>query len=189
MIKTFHHNKFSSVPELLEIKKEKKSRISVVLPALNEAATIGQIITAIRSELIDKYDFVDELIVVDGQSEDETSRIASECGASVYNVEEIGPQVLSYGKGTALWKSQFVLDKPSSCSDIVIFIDSDIIGFNHWLVTGLAGPLLLDDNLVFTKAFYNRPLILDSQLHEKQGGRVTEILVRPLICALIPELA
>ena len=189
MVKTFHHSRFGSVQNLLEVKQRKKSRISVVIPALNEAATIGRIISCIHSELIEKFSFIDELIVIDSKSEDDTFSIASECGAKVYRIDEIEPHVSIHGKGAALWKSQFILEKSSSPDDIVIFVDSDIINFTDRFITGLAGPLLHDDDLGFVKAFYNRPLILDSQLYENQGGRVTEILVRPLVCALVPELA
>lgn len=189
MIKSFHHSEFNSVQYLLEIKKKKKCSISVIIPALNEAATIGQIIACIRKELMEKCEFVDELIVIDGKSADETFQIASDSGARVYSIDEIKPQVSLYGKGVALWKSQFVLKNTCSSEDIVIFLDSDIINFNCGLIKGLAAPLLCNSDLGFVKAFYNRPLILDSQLYENQGGRVTEILVRPLICAMVPDLA
>ena len=184
MIRTLHYQDFSSMMVLENAKAEKGLRISVVIPALNEAATIGGIVSYIQKQFVERHAFVDEIIVMDGESEDETTRIAADAGATVYSLDQIGPSVPQRGKGVALWKSQFV-----SSGDIVLFIDSDILDFDERFIYGLAGPLLQDDALYLVKAFYRRPLILGDGRFENQGGRVTEIMVRPILCALIPELA
>jgi glucosyl-3-phosphoglycerate synthase len=180
----YHHNEFDSTDALIRLKREKNVTISVVLPALNEEKTIGAIISYIQSHVTGDHPLVDEIVVMDGNSEDETVAIASREGASVYQISEIVPDVQVKGKGVALWKSQFV-----TRGDILIFIDTDIFDFDKRFVNGLIGPLLQDDSLVFSKAFYKRPLYLGSGRYENYGGRVTEILVRPFLSAVIPELA
>jgi glucosyl-3-phosphoglycerate synthase len=180
----FHHHEFDSTDALVRLKREKNIRISVVLPTLNEAQTIGSIVSYMRSHFTGAHPLIDEIIVVDGNSEDETVSIASQEGASVYLISEIVPDVRVTGKGVALWKSQFV-----TSSDILVFIDTDIFDFDKRFVNGLLGPLLHDESLMFSKAFYKRPLYLGSGRYENYGGRVTEILVRPFLSALIPDLA
>mgnify|MGYP001766693905 CR=1 FL=1 len=180
----YHHHEFDSTDALVRLKKEKNIKISVVLPALNEEKTIGGIVSYIRSHFTGDHPLVDEIVVIDGNSEDETVSIASREGASVYLISEIVPDVQVRGKGVALWKSQFV-----TSGDILIFIDTDIFDFDKRFVNGLIGPLLQDDSLMFSKAFYKRPLYLGSGRYENYGGRVTEILVRPFMSAVIPELA
>ncbi len=180
----YHHHEFDSTDALVRLKKEKNIKISVVLPALNEEKTIGGIVAYIRSHFSGDQALVDEIVVIDGNSDDETVSIASREGASVYLISEIVPDVQVRGKGTALWKSQFV-----TSGDILIFIDTDIFDFDKRFVNGLIGPLLQDDSLMFSKAFYKRPLYLGSGRYENYGGRVTEILVRPFLSAVIPELA
>ena len=180
MVQTFHSRKFASIEDLTVQKALKSNVISVVIPALNEAATIGPIISRIRSVLMEKSGFVDEIVVMDGISEDETAKVALEAGAEVYNIADVEPSVLHRGKGVAMWKSQFV-----TRGDIIIFIDSDILDFDERFICGLAGPLLYHDELYFAKAFYKRPLLLGTGIYENQGGRVTEIMVRPLLSSLV----
>jgi len=180
----FHHREFESTDALIRKKTENGNTISVVLPTLNEAATIGTIVSYIRTHLTNIHCLVDEIIVIDGNSEDETVEIAAREGASVYHIDEIVPDIKIAGKGTALWKSQFVTH-----GDILVFIDTDIFDFDKRFINGLVGPLLFDNTIQFTKAFYKRPLFLGTGRYDNYGGRVTEILVRPFLSAMLPELS
>lgn len=184
MIQTFHSNVFLSKQQLLDAKLQRGIRISVVIPALNEAATIGTIVSFIRKAFVEEYPIVDEIVVMDGVSQDGTAIEAYRAGALVHNVDTAIPRVNCKGKGVALWKSQFL-----TSGDILIFIDSDILDFDERFICGLLGPLLFHSEFDFVKSFYKRPLLLGSGVYENHGGRVTEILVRPLLSALIPELA
>lgn len=184
MIQTFHSSNFLSKEQLYAIKKQKETSISVVIPALNEAATIGTIVSRIFQGLNESYPIIDEVVVMDGFSEDGTVVEACKAGAKVYNVDSVIPQVRAKGKGVALWKSQFV-----TSGDIIVFIDSDILDFDERFICGLIGPLLLHDGYDFVKAFYKRPLLLGSGVYENHGGRVTEIMVRPLLSSLLPDLS
>lgn len=184
MIKTFHSSAFLSKSQLLQAKKQKGISISVVIPALNEAKTIGTIVSMIHQKMVEEIAIVDEIVVMDGFSNDSTVKEACKAGASVYTPDSAGPKVNCSGKGVGLWKSQFI-----TSGDILIFIDSDIIDFDERFICGLLGPLLIYEEYDFVKAFYKRPLLLGSGVHENHGGRVTEILVRPLLSAFIPELA
>ncbi len=184
MIKTFHSSAFLSKLQLLKAKKQKGISISVVIPALNEAKTIGTIVSMIHQKMMEEIAIVDEIVVMDGFSNDSTVKEACKAGASVYTPDSAGPKVNCSGKGVALWKSQFI-----TSGDILIFIDSDIIDFDERFICGLLGPLLMYQEYDFVKAFYKRPLLLGSGVYENHGGRVTEILVRPLLSAFIPELA
>ncbi len=184
MIKTFHSSVFLSKQQLLQAKKQRGISISVVIPALNEAKTIGSIVSGIHQKMVEEVAIVDEIVVMDGFSNDSTVSEACRAGASVHNLDSAGPKVNCAGKGAALWKSQFI-----TTGDILIFIDSDILDFNERFICGLLGPLLLYDEFEFVKSFYKRPLLLGSGVYENQGGRVTEILVRPLLSAFVPQLA
>jgi glucosyl-3-phosphoglycerate synthase len=159
-------------------------RVSVVLPALNEAETIGAICQAVRRELMGSRPLVDELLVVDCASTDGTPRIAAENGARVFDVAELMPAVaVEPGKGEALWRSLSV-----ATGDIVVWIDSDIRNFTTRFVIGLVAPLVTDPTVSFVKGFYRRPIVRDGALLAGEGGRVTELLARPLLAWLFPEL-
>jgi glucosyl-3-phosphoglycerate synthase len=118
---------------------------------------------------------------VDSGSADRTEEVASSAGATVYSAGEVLPHLPSRsGKGEALWKSLAVIR-----ADIVVWLDSDVTNFDPAFVTKLIAPLLLDDNLVYTKGFYDRPI---DEHGSTTGGRVTELVVRPLLHLLYPEL-
>ncbi len=160
-------------------------RISVIIPALNEAATIGKIIRMIRLELILKHPLIDELIVLDGGSSDGTRTIARRAGAVVYRDSEVAPALGNFsGKGNALYKSYF-----ASTGDIIAFIDGDIKNFTPHFITGIIGPLLINEDISFVKAFYKRPLMVSGKFKAGEGGRVTEILARPVLNTFFPALA
>ena len=172
---------FTPDPQLIgELKRERGLRVSVCLPALNEQTTIGDICTSIRSELIERIGLVDELVVVDSGSEDDTVAVARAAGADVHCGADVLPErghVL--GKGEALWKSLAV-----SNGDLICWCDSDIRNFDPSFLIGLLTPLLIDDDIKMTKGFYRRPLDGDPT----GGGRVTELVVRPLLHLLYPQL-
>lgn len=155
------------------------TRVSVCLPARNEASTLGPIVSAIRHDLVDQVALVDELIVVDDHSSDGTAEVAAAAGATVVDAAGVlAGHGVGHGKGEALWKSLYV-----STGDVIIWCDSDIVDFDPVFITGLLGPLLTDLDIGFVKGFYERP---DDGVG---GGRVTELVARPLLALLFPELS
>ncbi|WP_229324379.1 glucosyl-3-phosphoglycerate synthase [Streptomyces sp. UNOC14_S4] len=161
------------------------ARVSVVLPARNEEATVGAIVHMIRRDLLERAGLVDEIIVVDSRSRDATASIAAAAGAAVVHQDQIGDELPGMdGKGAAMW-----CGLAASSGDIVVFIDADLKNFQPKFVTALLGPLLTDPGIGYVKGFYRRPL-LDGNRHEPQsGGRVTELVARPLLNLFWPRLA
>ena len=161
------------------------TRVTVVLPALNEQATVGRIVRSIRRELVDRLGLVDELVVVDSGSTDATIDRAAEAGADVVRREDVLPDLpVRPGKGEVLWRSL-----AATTGDVVAFIDSDISDFTPTFVTGLLGPLLTDPSVQFVKATYDRPLQSGETLLPTGGGRVTELVARPLLALHWPQLS
>jgi glucosyl-3-phosphoglycerate synthase len=183
MIQSYRGEHFLPVADIAALKQKKNETISVVIPALNEAATIGNIVTTIVEKLAEPG-LVDEIVVMDDGSDDATAAKAGEAGARVISVRGCFPHVDAHGKGVALWKSQFV-----TSGSIIVFIDSDLLDFNERFVAGLAGTLLHDDKLEIVKASYRRPLVAQSATIDDGGGRVTELLVRPLLSCFLPQLS
>ncbi|MGW3090154.1 glucosyl-3-phosphoglycerate synthase [Streptomyces sp. NPDC001108] len=158
-----------------------RGSVSVVLPALNEEATVGEIVATIRRELMEKVRLVDELVVIDSGSTDATARVAREAGARVVHRDAILPRIPAVpGKGEVLWRSLLVTG-----GDIVCFVDADLKDFSADFVSGIVGPLLTDPDVQFVKAMYDRPLGDTTG----QGGRVTELVARPLLNLHWPRLA
>jgi glucosyl-3-phosphoglycerate synthase len=181
----YAHSDFLPLSRCIEKKIAADRTISVVIPTFNEAATIGRIITTIKKELMEKTPLVEEIVVMDSNSTDATVQNALAAGALVHSVEEVStPGGAVYGKGAAIWKSLFV-----TSGDIIVCIDADIENFGSHFVYGLIGPFLENPDTIFAKAYYRRPLKIGNSVFENYGGRVTEILVRPLLSALAPELA
>jgi glucosyl-3-phosphoglycerate synthase len=150
---------------------------SVCLPARNEAETVGEIVDRIAA-----HPLVDEVVVVDDHSSDGTGDAASAAGATVVRAVEVLPEHgEGPGKGQALWKAV-----ASSTGDVVAFCDADLRDFQPHFITGLLGPFLLDPGLAFVKAYYQRP---GSDGSPRGGGRVTELVARPLLPLLFPQLA
>lgn len=152
--------------------------ISVCLPARNEAATVGAIVDIIRTDLVEAVPLVDEIVVVDDHSGDDTASVARAAGARVVDARTTLPDATGPGKGQALWKSLHESD-----GDLVLWCDADIDHFGSHFITGLLGPLLTRPEISFVKASYDRPLI-----DGDGGGRVTELLARPVLATLFPEL-
>ncbi|QEV18769.1 glucosyl-3-phosphoglycerate synthase [Streptomyces alboniger] len=166
---------------LAAAKRASGASVSVVLPALDEQATVGAIVSEIRRELIEKTSLVDELVVIDSGSSDRTAQVAREAGAKVVHRDEILPRIAPLpGKGEVLWRSLLV-----TSGDIVAFVDADLREFSADFVSGIVGPLLTDPDVAFVKAMYDRPLGEATG----QGGRVTELMARPLLNMHWPLLA
>ncbi|MFI9275068.1 glucosyl-3-phosphoglycerate synthase [Kitasatospora sp. NPDC052896] len=159
--------------------------VSVVLPALDEEATVGGIVSVIRRELMERLPLVDELVVVDSGSEDRTARFAAEAGARVVHRDDILPRLPAVpGKGEVLWRSLL-----ATSGAIVCFVDADLREFDPAFVTGIVGPLLTDPGIQLVKAMYDRPLETGGAIVPAGGGRVTELVARPLLNLHWPQLA
>jgi len=165
--------------------KEKKDlKISLCIPTLNEEKTIGKEVLILRSELMERYPLIDEFAVIDSGSNDKTLEVAESYGADTYLASEILPEVGDKrGKGENLWKAIHQLK-----GDIICYVDADISNIHPRFVYGLVAPLIKQAEVQYVKAFYDRPLNYSSGLRSSGGGRVTEILIRPLFSLFYPEL-
>jgi glucosyl-3-phosphoglycerate synthase len=182
---SFHRHEFEDLSKLVELKRKQGVTISLGLPALNEAETIGGILHIIKEKLYDEVPLLDEIAVIDSESTDDTVKIARDMGIPVYVHQEILASHGSYrGKGEALWKSLFVLS-----GDIIAWVDTDIRNFYPGFVYGLLGPLLREPEIQYVKGFYRRPIRMDGKLVAEGGGRVTELTIRPLFNLFYPELS
>jgi glucosyl-3-phosphoglycerate synthase len=173
-----------SLNEALEAKERKGVRLAVCLPALNEVRTIGSICEVVRTRLVEPG-LVDELIVIDSGSGDGTPEAAAAAGAKVHRAKEIladRTQPLG-GKGESLWKTLAVTH-----AGLMVWLDSDVENFDEHFVLKLVSPLLADEGIMFVKAFYERPLRDAGGSLRSGGARVTELVARPLIQLLRPEL-
>ncbi|MGD9990056.1 glucosyl-3-phosphoglycerate synthase [Pseudonocardia sp.] len=174
-----------SVEDLVAAKAGR--RVSVVLPALDEEATVGGVVAAIAPLAAGPDPLVDELVVMDSGSTDRTAAVAAAAGARVVARDEVLPGFEPVGgKGEVLWRSL-----AATVGDVLCFIDSDLVDVDPGFVPALLGPLLAEDGVGLVKGFYRRPLRLevgDAQALDHGGGRVTELVARPLLAALRPPL-
>lgn len=183
--KTFHADEFADLRELAAVKRAKGLTVSLALPALNEEETVGKVIATVKQALMDEVPLLDEIVLVDSDSTDRTRAIAEELGVPVYIHQQILPEHgARKGKGEALWKSLHV-----TTGDIVAWIDTDIVNIHPRFVYGIIGPLILDDQVQLVKGFYRRPLRVEGKTQAGGGGRVTELMARPLINLFFPELS
>ena len=183
--RTFHHSQFEPLAKLRAAKERLGLSVSVCLPTRDEAATVGGIVLNLRRNLQERARLVDEIVVMDAGSGDDTVAIARAEGAKVFFEHEVLPgEGPGSGKGEALWKSLHACE-----GDLICWVDADIRNFHARFVYGLLGPLLLDPDIQYVKAFYDRPIRERNALRATGGGRVTELLARPLINLLWPELA
>jgi glucosyl-3-phosphoglycerate synthase len=157
----------------------KNATVSVVLPALDEEATVGAIVAGVRS----LAGLVDEVVVLDSGCTDRTAEVAAAAGARVVHRDDVLPELgpSRDGKGEVLWKALHV-----TSGDVVVYLDADLVEFRPSFVTGLLGPLFADPDVLMVKAFYDRPLL---DVSATGGGRVTELLARPLLGLWFPQLA
>ncbi|HEY6786280.1 MAG TPA: glucosyl-3-phosphoglycerate synthase [Trebonia sp.] len=178
------------VETLLSWKKHQGTRISVVIPARDEEATVGDVVGALRDELVLAVPLVDELVVMDSDSQDATAEVARRAGATVHRCRDVAPVLGAYpGKGEALWKSLLV-----TTGDILVFVDADLTLWGSHFVTGLLGPLLTplpcgDSETLLVKACYDRSVGDTPDGGTVGGGRVTELVARPMLNLWWPELA
>ncbi|WP_030380097.1 MULTISPECIES: glucosyl-3-phosphoglycerate synthase [unclassified Streptomyces] len=167
--------------QVMAAKRATGQSVSVVLPALDEEATVGEIVAAIHRDLVRQVPLVDEIVVVDSGSTDRTAEVAAAAGARVVHRDAILPRIPAVpGKGEVLWRSLLV-----TRGDVVCFVDADLREFSSDFVTGIVGPLLTDPEVQLVKAMYDRPLAGAAG----QGGRVTELMARPLLNMHWPLLA
>lgn len=167
------------------LRRKGSTTVSVVLPARDEEATVGEIVRTVRRELVERVPLVDEIVVMDSCSTDGTARVAAAAGAHVASQDDVLPELPPRsGKGEALWKSLAV-----TSGEVLAFIDADLKDFPASFVSGLLGPLLDDPMVAYVKGFYQRPLVLDQQVAAEGGGRVTELVARPLLNLYWPLLA
>ena len=177
-MRTFSHRAFTA--DLLAAARERS--VSVCLPARDEAATIGPILERLMP--LRERGVLDQVVVVDDSS-DGTGDIARGLGAEVHDqsrlVAELGPVC---GKGDAMWRALSVLR-----GDVVCYLDADSEDFGEHFALGLIGPLVTDPMIAFVKGFYRRPVKLGETRLPDGGGRVTELMARPLLNRYFPELA
>lgn len=166
----------------LDLLMERKGHasVAVVLPARDEATTIGAIVAQVRDRLQDEVGLVDELIVMDHGSRDDTAVVAAEAGATVIAADSVltafGPVL---GKGDVLWRSL-----QASSADLIVWLDADLESFTSDYVTRLVAPLLLSRDIALVKGTYDRALHGDAT----GGGRVTELAAKPALRLLQPHL-
>ncbi len=181
---TFHHGEFWDILKLVKEKEKKGLKISLCIPTLNEEKTIGKEVLILRSELMERYPLIDEFAIIDSGSEDKTLEVAGSYGADTYLASDILPEEGDKrGKGENLWKAIHQLK-----GDIICYVDADISNIHPRFVYGLVAPLIHRAEVQYVKAFYDRPLNYSSGLRSSGGGRVTEILIRPLFSLFYPEL-
>ena len=152
--------------------------VAVCLPARDEEATVGTIVETLRRDLQEAVPLIDELVVVDDHSEDATARVAQDAGARVVDARTTLPTFAGAGKGAALWKSLH-----ETTSDLVVWVDADITEFSSHFAAALIGTLVEHPEVSFAKGAYDRPLV-----EGEGGGRVTELVARPALAMLFPEL-
>ena len=180
-----HHWQDWDLETLLERKRQSGLTTSLVVPARNEAATVGDVVTRVREALMETAALLDEIVVIDSDSTDATFAVAKDAGAVVHRSAEIRPDLGTHpGKGEAMWKSLFV-----TRGDLLVFMDADLVDWDTHFVRGLLGPLLADPAVALVKGFYERPLRDQAGADSVfEGGRVTELVARPLIALDWPEL-
>lgn len=181
---TFHHTDFWDLNKLVKEKEKQSLSVSLCIPTLNEERTIGKEVVIFKSELMQRYPLLDEIAVIDSGSSDKTREVAASFGADVYLSAEILKSMgEKKGKGENLWKAIYQLK-----GDIIVYIDADIKNIHPRFVYGLLAPLIYRPKIKYVKAFYDRPLASSQGIRPSGGGRVTEILIRPLFSLYFPEL-
>ncbi len=169
---------------LLAAKQRSGTRISVVIPARDEQRTVGRVVSVLRQALVADTALVDEIVVLDSDSTDATAQVAARAGATVHRARDVAPALGSFpGKGEALWKSLLVTE-----GDLLVFVDADLTRWGPHFVTGLLGPLLTEPQVLLVKGFYERVRTHGDGSTSTEGGRVTELVARPLLSLWWPEL-
>jgi nucleotide-binding universal stress UspA family protein len=181
----FHHAEFADLRRLVQLKEKQGLTVSLVLPTLDEEETIGPIVRRAMREMMGRVPLIDEILVIDSMSTDRTREIAEAEGARVVQHPDVLTRYGSFkGKGEALWKSVY-----ETAGDIIVWADTDVRNWHPRMVYGTLGPLLHEPRLQYVKGYYQRPIVSDGVLKEGGGGRVTELVARPLINLFYPELS
>ncbi len=183
---TFDAEEFKDIEKLVENKETRGLSVSLALPSLDEEKTVGKVIDIAKTNFMDKYPLIDEIILVDSGSTDRTRDIAKEMGIPVYlNHEVLREYGFRNGKGEVLWKSLYLTN-----GDIVFWVDTDIRNFNPKFIYGILGPLIMYDRIKFVKGFYKRPFMgKNGVVQPGGGGRVTELTARPMLNLFYPQLS
>jgi glucosyl-3-phosphoglycerate synthase len=172
---------FPSAEELLRHKAG--TSISVVIPALDEEATVGAVVAGIADRLV-ATGLIDEVVVVDAGSGDATAEVATAAGARVVRAADLLQGWSTSGKGAAVWRGV-----AAARGEILVLLDADLDPFDPDWVLRLLTPVLTDPGVAMVKAAADRPLTVEGVLHPRSGGRVTELVARPLLGLLWPELS
>jgi glucosyl-3-phosphoglycerate synthase len=181
----FHHAEFADLRRLVQLKEKQGLTVSLVLPTLDEEETIGPIVRRAIREMMGRVPLIDEILVIDSVSTDRTREIAEAEGARVVQHPDVLSRYGSFrGKGEALWKSVY-----ETSGDIIVWADTDVRNWHPRMVYGTLGPLLHEPRLQYVKGYYQRPIVQDGVMKEGGGGRVTELVARPLINLFYPELS
>ena len=181
----YHHAEFADLRRLAKLKETQGVTVSLVLPTLNEEETVGPIVRRAIREMMGRVPLLDEILVIDSASTDRTREIAEAEGARVVEHPDVLTRYGSFtGKGEALWKSLY-----ETSGDIVVWADTDVRNWHPRMVYGTLGPLLAEPRLQYVKGYYQRPIVEEGMLKEGGGGRVTELVARPLINLFYPELS
>lgn len=179
-----HHTDFDAA-ELASRARGAGEVISVVIPARDEQDTVGAVVSTVHDHLVSRVGLVHEVLVVDADSSDDTGAVAAAAGARVVRQSEVLPRLGSApGKGEAMWKGL-----AAATGSLLVYLDADVVDIGPHFVTGLLGPLLHDPRVQLSKAAYERPFIDSHGTRHGSGGRVTELLARPVLAAWFPELA
>jgi glucosyl-3-phosphoglycerate synthase len=182
---TFHSEEFADIGNLVALKEKRGLTISLGLPALNEEKTVEKVIRTLKGALMDDAPLLDQIVLIDSNSTDNTIPLALSCGIPVHKHPDLLPEHGSVrGKGEALWKSLSILK-----GDIIAWVDTDITNIHPRFVYGLLGPLLKYPRLQYIKGYYQRPIQVGDKLHAYGGGRVTELVARPMFNLFFPELS
>ena len=152
--------------------------VSVCIPCRDEAATIGPLVNMVRDSLMRRTLLVDELIVLDDRSTDDTAQVAASAGATVIPIEELHlVHGVGHGKGNVLWASL-----AASKGDFVVWLDGDVTSFESNWIAKLLAPMIDDESVALVKPVFHRPTQLGG------GGRTTELVTRPLMSLYYPQL-
>ncbi len=179
--RSYHHRDFRGLASLPGVGN--RPTTTLILPARNVAATIGPILDEV-ARLNERSGLIEQVMVVDADSADGTADIARARGAEVYSENELLPAYgPAQGKGDAMWRSL-----SAARGDIVLFADADTHDFGEHFIYGTLGPLLMTPGVQFSKAAYRRPFTQEGQSVTDGGGRVTELMAKPLLNFFYPAL-